>query len=44
MTAFAALLAAALLAGCRESENKAVKPETVTGLRVQKIELKDVPD
>ena len=44
MTAFAALRAAALLAGCRESENKAVKPETVTGLRVQKIELKDVPD
>lgn len=38
------LLAGGLLAGCGESENKAVKPETVQGLRLQKIELKSVPD
>jgi RND family efflux transporter MFP subunit len=44
MTVFAALLAAGLLLGCGETENKAVKPETVSGLRVQKIELKNVPD
>ena len=44
MRVFAALLAAALLVGCGETENKAVKPETVSGLRVQKIELKNVPD
>jgi RND family efflux transporter MFP subunit len=44
MTVFAALLAAGLLVGCGETENKAVKPETVSGLRVQKIELKNVPD
>jgi RND family efflux transporter MFP subunit len=35
---------ATTLAGCGEAENKAVKPETVSGLRVQKVELKSVPD
>jgi len=44
MRVFAALMAAALLVGCGEAENKAVYPETVSGLRVQKIELKNVPD
>ena len=44
MRVFAALLPAVLLAGCGESENRAVKPETVAGLRVQKIELRNVPD
>lgn len=44
MTFFAVSLAGALLAACGESENKAVKPEMVTGLRLQKIELKSVPD
>jgi RND family efflux transporter MFP subunit len=43
-TFFAILLAGALLAGCAGTENKAVKPETVSGLRLQKVELKSVPD
>ena len=44
LTVLVGLLAAVLLTGCGETENKAVKPETVSGLRVQKIELKNVPD
>ena len=38
------LLAGVLVAGCGESENKVVQPETVQGLRLQKIELRHVPD
>ncbi len=44
ITFSALLLAGALLAGCGEAENKVAKPENVSGLRVQKIELKSVPN
>jgi len=40
----AVLFAGVLLAGCGETENNAVKPETVQGLRLQKIELMSVLD
>jgi len=33
-----------LLLGCGEAENKAVKPEPVSGLRVQTIKMKNVPN
>jgi multidrug efflux pump subunit AcrA (membrane-fusion protein) len=39
-----AVALAAVLAGCGGTENKAVKPDTVAGLRVQEVELKTVPD
>jgi len=38
------LLAGLLLAACGETERKPTPPETISGLRVQKIELKTVPD
>jgi len=41
---FGVWLAAALLAGCGASENKPVMPEAVPGLRLQKVELKNMPD
>ena len=39
-----AVLAGALLAGCGETKIKPAKPEIVQGLRLQKMELKSVPD
>jgi RND family efflux transporter MFP subunit len=38
------VIAGLLLAGCGETENKAAKPEVVQGLRLQKMQLKSVPD
>ena len=38
------LLAGLFLAACGETERKPTPPETISGLRVQKIELKTVPD
>jgi multidrug efflux pump subunit AcrA (membrane-fusion protein) len=44
MTLFAVLLGGMLLAACGQAENKAVKPETVQGLRLEKMKLQSVPD
>jgi len=44
MRLFALLLVGALLSGCGETDNTAVRLETVQGLQLQKMELKDVPD
>jgi len=39
-----AVLAGTMLAGCGETDIKPAKPEVVQGLRLQKVELKSVPD
>lgn len=44
ITFLSVLLAGMLLAGCSETENKTAKAEAVSGLRIQKIELKSVPN
>ena len=42
--ALLAVISGTLLAGCGETTNKPSKPEAVSGLRIQKIELKTVPN